>query len=61
MICDDMLARCNMILAAGGARWRVLFRIGLLPRWREVADGTRALVERFAADAEATDRRRGGG
>ncbi|MGI9128344.1 MAG: hypothetical protein ACR2IG_09030 [Roseomonas sp.] len=45
---------CEMNFPAAGARWRIQFRPALLPRWREIAEGLRVLIESFAvAGAEA--------
>ncbi|MFM7415508.1 MAG: hypothetical protein ACKO51_06945 [Alphaproteobacteria bacterium] len=39
---------CEMSFSAAGARWRIQFRPELMPRWREIAEGLRVLIESFA-------------
>jgi hypothetical protein len=42
------LGACEMFFPAVGADWRIIFRPGLFPRWRELAEGLRSLIESFA-------------
>jgi hypothetical protein len=42
------LGPCQMFFPAVGADWSTFFRQGLLPRWRELAEGLRCLIEGFA-------------
>jgi hypothetical protein len=45
---------CEMSFSTAGARWRIQFRPALMPRWREIAEGLRVLIDSFAvAGAEA--------
>jgi hypothetical protein len=45
---------CSMNFSTAGARWRIQFRPALMPRWREIAEGLRVLIDSFAVtDAEA--------
>jgi hypothetical protein len=47
---------CSMNFSTAGARWRIQFRPALMPRWREIAEGLRVLIDSFAvAGAEAPD------
>ncbi|MCA3282163.1 MAG: hypothetical protein ING16_04765 [Roseomonas sp.] len=47
---------CEMSFSTAGARWRIQFRPALMPRWREIAEGLRVLIDSFAvAGAEAPD------
>ena len=39
---------CEMNFSAAGARWRIQFRPALMPRWREIAEGLRVLIDGFA-------------
>lgn len=47
------LGACQMFFPAEGTEWRVLFRPALLPRWRELAEGLRTLIEGFSAAASS--------
>ena len=52
--CSGERQPCQMFFSTAGADWRVLFRPALLPRWREIAEGLRVLIDGFAvAGAEA--------
>jgi hypothetical protein len=39
---------CEMNFPAAGADWRIQFRPALMPRWREIAEGLRVLIDGFA-------------
>jgi hypothetical protein len=39
---------CEMSFSTAGARWRIQFRPALMPRWREIAEGLRVLIDGFA-------------
>jgi hypothetical protein len=39
---------CEMSFSTAGARWRIQFRPALMPRWREIAEGLRVLIDSFA-------------
>ncbi|MFN7306486.1 MAG: hypothetical protein ACK5TQ_07875 [Acetobacteraceae bacterium] len=39
---------CDMNFSTAGADWRIQFRPALMPRWREIAEGLRVLIESFA-------------
>ena len=39
---------CNMNFSTAGADWRIQFRPALMPRWREIAEGLRVLIDGFA-------------
>jgi hypothetical protein len=47
------LSTCQMFFSAEGTEWRVLFRPELFPRWRELAEGLRTLIEGFSAAASS--------
>ena len=52
--CSGERQPCAMFFSTAGADWRIQFRPALMPRWREIAEGLRVLIESFAvADAEA--------
>ena len=46
--CSGERQPCQMFFSTAGADWRILFRPALLPRWREIAEGLRVLIESFA-------------
>ena len=39
---------CEMNFPAAGADWRIQFRSALMPRWRDIAEGLRSLIDSFA-------------
>lgn len=52
--CSGERQPCQMFFPAAGADWRIQFRPALMPRWREIAEGLRVLIESFAVtDAKA--------
>ena len=52
--CSGERQPCQMFFPTAGADWRIQFRPALMPRWREIAEGLRVLIDSFAvADAEA--------
>ena len=38
---------CEMNFPAAGADWRIQFRSALMPRWRDIAEGLRVLIDGF--------------
>jgi hypothetical protein len=46
--CSGERQPCQMFFPTAGADWRILFRPALLPRWREIAEGLRVLIDSFA-------------
>lgn len=56
--CPQMLRRCEMALTQLGFDWRVQFPKRLLPEWRAIADGLRALLTTFEPTANSEGRTR---
>jgi hypothetical protein len=46
--CSGERQPCQMFFPAAGADWRIQFRPALMPRWREIAEGLRVLIDSFA-------------
>jgi hypothetical protein len=51
--CPQILHRCEMGMIASGFSWRIQFPKRLLPEWRMIADGLRALIQSFEAAPDA--------
>ena len=46
--CSGERQPCQMFFPTAGADWRIQFRPALMPRWREIAEGLRVLIDSFA-------------
>ncbi|MCA3279880.1 MAG: hypothetical protein ING10_11480 [Roseomonas sp.] len=46
--CSGERQPCQMFFPTAGADWRIQFRPALMPRWREIAEGLRVLIDGFA-------------
>ena len=46
--CSGERQPCQMFFSTAGADWRIQFRPALMPRWREIAEGLRVLIDSFA-------------
>lgn len=54
--CSGERQPCQMFFPTAGADWRIQFRPALMPRWREIAEGLRVLIDGFAVTgAEASN------
>ena len=49
--CSGERQPCQMFFPTAGADWRIQFRPALMPRWREIAEGLRVLIDSFAVTA----------